>query len=781
MNFRCPTTLAAVRVALIIPPVGGLAMATPVLDALRASALGDALDHQVEMVWAGDPHLRPAAPAGTRWMDLGLAEPSGVGWNRLLVAMSPHVYAVARGLRAAATAVERDQVPCLLLRVGQIAVLDGVHLGALIPASGVAAIDRSSAALTPDGLAPSATDLLLHGTRSGAAIAIAGDGGLAAHQLADVLVAGAATDRAGPLLDAAAAASSSISIHPMGNAVAIGWSVWSDADGIPALADIAAVDAHRPHAVEFNSRAPRIRLSQAPQLANAVANSTGQWRIEAPTSTSPDLPGGVESDAVIRRLMNDAIERWRRGEGELPPDPFGPEAQAFIDWLESPWPPWRADVGRYWNGLYDVRADLFAAFPEPAGTDYESFVTWAQQRWRHEGTSPLVRAIGRHMRPQWTDVGTDPSGVNLIGYLALDKSLGDVARRLELSLSAADVAHGSLHYHRSGSPMSADTPPLTDELRYATNLVVVNADQFPLLDADYGDVLWPHRRTIGYWFWDVAYIPPVMVQTLQLLDELWVATEFAASAFRSVTDIPVRVVDIPVPEPVASAATRTELGIPENRFVFLVTLDHLSVTERKNPVAVVRAFRDAFPTPTTDGPVLVVKTVNASQRWAEHDAILLAAAGRDDVVVIDRHVTRGDQMAYTAHADCLVSLHRAEGLGLHLMEAMWLGTPTIATGYSGNLHFMNDNNSLLIDYELVGVRGGEGYFPEAAVWAEPNIDQAVVAMQRIVAEPELRAMLAAAGLASMHTQATLAATGEHIAQLLGLRPVAAAVAGSAPP
>ncbi|HUF96755.1 MAG TPA: glycosyltransferase [Ilumatobacter sp.] len=768
------------RVSLIIPPMGGLAMAAQVVE-----ALGPDVARDVELVWAGDPHGRPAAPAGARWIDLGLAEPSGVGWNRLLIAMAPPVYAVTRGARAAAAAVERDHTARLLLHVGQIAVLNAGQIAALIPASGIAAIDRSPSALAPDGLAPTAADLLTHGSRSGAALAIAADGGPDAHQLADVLIAGAATDHVGPLLDAAAEV---VEIPPLPRALAAGWSVSDNDADLPAVVDIGAVDADRLHSVRFGARAPRVRMSRSPNLARAIASSSAQWRTEAAAKAlpegSPDLPGGVVADAVIRRLMNDAIERWRRGEAELPPDPFGADASGFLEWLESPWPPWRADIGRYWNGLYDVRPDLFAAFPEPAGTHYDSFVTWAQERWRHERTSPLVRAVGNHMRPPWADVGTDPSGVNLIGYLAFDKSLGDVARRLESSLAAADVAHGSLHYHRSGSPLSADAPPLTEELRYATNVVVVNADQFPLLDADYGDVLWPAgrgRRTIGYWFWDIAYIPQVMVETLRFIDELWVATEFAANAFRAVTDKPVRIVDIPVPQPVASGVTRAELGLPDDRFVFLVTLDHLSVTERKNPVAAVRAFCKAFPTTRDDGPVMVVKTVNASQRWAEHDAILLAAAGRDDIIVIDRHVTRGDQMAYTAHADCLVSLHRAEGLGLHLMEAMWLGTPTIATRYSGNLQFMNDDNSLLVDYELVGVQGGEGYFPEEGEWAEPDVAQAAAIMRRLVDDPDLRVRLAEAGLASMGAQPTLADAGGHISQVLSLRPAVAAVAGSAVP
>ena len=91
-------------------------------------------------------------------------------------------------------------------------------------------------------------------------------------------------------------------------------------------------------------------------------------------------------------------------------------------------------------------------------------------------------------------------------------------------------------------------------------------------------------------------------------------------------------------------------------------------------------------------------------------------------------------MALVAAADCMVSLHRSEGLGLHLAEAMWLGTPTIATRYSGNLDFMNDDNSLLIDFELVNIEHGEGVYPAIAKWAAPNLEQAADAMRRVAAD-----------------------------------------------
>ena len=149
------------------------------------------------------------------------------------------------------------------------------------------------------------------------------------------------------------------------------------------------------------------------------------------------------------------------------------------------------------------------------------------------------------------------------------------------------------------------------------------------------------------------------------------------------------------------------------------------------------------------------------------------------LVVVDRHLSRPDQMALTATADCMVSLHRAEGLGLHLMEAMWLGTPTIATRYSGNLAFMDDTNSALVDARLVDVVHGERYFPAEAQWAEPDLDQAATWMRRMVDEPDLRRRLAAAGRAAMERQASTADVGREIARLTGMaRSGAAEMSGS---
>jgi glycosyltransferase involved in cell wall biosynthesis len=164
--------------------------------------------------------------------------------------------------------------------------------------------------------------------------------------------------------------------------------------------------------------------------------------------------------------------------------------------------------------------------------------------------------------------------------------------------------------------------------------------------------------------------------------------------------------------------------------------------------------------------VLLIKTMNGHQRRPQHLRVLAAADKRDDVRVWDEALDRTDQMALMAAVDCVVSLHRSEGLGLHLAEAMWLRTPTIATRYSGNLDFMNDDNSLLIDAELVNVENGEGVYPPTARWADPDLDEAAAAMRRIAGDSALCGRLAKAGRRTMEQQPSLADTGRLISQLL---------------
>lgn len=724
------------------------------ITGLTDAILEQRTEARIGAVWAGDPQRRPSLPSGVRWIDLDVEEPTGVGWGRLLATLPARAYEWARAARTVGRMLrEDDPSPVLVVRAGSAAVTGPI--AEWWPSTGLVLIERTGRPLGVDGLAPSGSDLARRGRWSDAVVGVAPDAVDTIDDLARLATDAAPTDDAHRLVDLAVARST-VPVSTSSGGAAAGWGT---ADGAIGLLDVDDLDAAEPWRVDFEGRRPRVLLSQHPHLAAAVSAARSQL---GGTAVSITLPGGIRVDESVRTVMHASIEEWRRGGGDLPPDPFA--SGAMIEWLQSPTARSGGSIGRYWFEEWARRPDLHAAFPDPMGEDRTRFLRWAEQSWSSDGRSPMVRAIESRQAEVWHDVGRDP-GVNVIGYIASDSGLGDFTRRLYRSLDVAGVPVAGLHYGRTASPTASDVPRLTTEVANEVNLVTVHGDQMRYFADDHGAAVFPGRRTIGYWFWELSELTPRVVASIDMVDEVWAATEFVADAYRRVTDKPVRVVPVPVPEPDRSSASRTDLGLPDHRFVFLVTFDHLSITDRKNPMGAIRAFERAFPDPAPDGPLLYVKTLNAAERWSEHEELQLAAATRPDVVVVDRHLDRGDQMRLIELSDCLVSLHRSEGLGLHLMEAMWLGTPVVATAYSGNLDFMDADNSVLIDATLVPVVDRQGYYPPTAVWADPDLDQAASAMRRLVDDDEYRLGLGAAARRDMMQQPSMTHTGHLIARL----------------
>ena len=273
---------------------------------------------------------------------------------------------------------------------------------------------------------------------------------------------------------------------------------------------------------------------------------------------------------------------------------------------------------------------------------------------------------------------------------------------------------------------------------------------------------------IGYWFWELEHVPQEMISALRYVDEIWAGSRFVADAFAAVTDKPVRLLDVGVPEPIFSDLERTSFGplrATAGHFMFLVVFDHFSVVERKNPVGVIEAFKAAFK--PGEGPILVIKSINGSARPKYQRQVEQAADGRPDLIVWDEFLSRPDQMALVRAADCLVSLHRSEGLGMHLAEAMWLGTPTIATAYSGNLDFMDQSCSMLVAAGRTNVVDGQGAYPSTAMWAEPDLGEAASLMRQIASDPDRARALASAGRTRMEAELRKN-TGEQMRDLLGL-------------
>jgi glycosyltransferase involved in cell wall biosynthesis/SAM-dependent methyltransferase len=329
-------------------------------------------------------------------------------------------------------------------------------------------------------------------------------------------------------------------------------------------------------------------------------------------------------------------------------------------------------------------------------------------------------------------------GVNVAGFLRGGLGLGEAGRLYVAALREAGVPVRTTTVDPalpevvgpSGSRAAAKTIDFADletDAETPFNLVCVNAPELPRFYAEVGPEFFDGKRTIGVWAWEVDRVPADWGYSFGLVDEIWVYSRYVEEILRAASGVPVVRVPLPaVPREVAGPPP--DLGLPAG-FTFLFLFDFYSTLARKNPLGLIEAFERAFA--PGEGPQLLLKSYNGDYKPERLAALQHAAARHPDVHVVDRYLTAPEKDALMSACDCYVSLHRAEGFGLTLAEAMALGRPVIATGYSGNTDFMSPESSHLVRYRLTEV-GPEGEnYPREGRWAEPDLDHAATLMRAV--------------------------------------------------
>jgi hypothetical protein len=323
-----------------------------------------------------------------------------------------------------------------------------------------------------------------------------------------------------------------------------------------------------------------------------------------------------------------------------------------------------------------------------------------------------------------SSAAASPLGVHLAGYFDGSLGLASVVRNVQRALERAGVAVTPISLPPWGAPLPA---PATSAGHPATVLCVP-----PGATIRAREVLGPMlagQRTIGLWWWEVADFPGRWTRAFDGLDEIWVASSYMADILAPVSPVPVVRLPAPVPEPEPDAATRAELGLPDG-FLFGSMYDYGSVVERKNPLGAIEAFRRAFD-PSERGVALVLKTLRGSEHREQHARVLAAAAADERINVLDADLPAPSKDALLAELDCFVSLHRSEGFGLAIAEAMLLGRPVVATDQGGPRDFMNAFNAYPVDHRPVRVGEGNDPYPPDAEWADPALDHAASLMRQV--------------------------------------------------
>ncbi len=427
--------------------------------------------------------------------------------------------------------------------------------------------------------------------------------------------------------------------------------------------------------------------------------------VPAPSSADERARSEVQQVAMFREFYA------RARAAELPPNPYAPSSRHWgLHFLKSPF-----QVGHV------------LAFPLETLEDIAKTVLANHDSIRTRVPQP---------------------GVNLVGFAYGEFGLGENLRAIARSCELEGIPFAVRDVDMRLKTRQADrtlAAHIVHDLPYVCSLFCLNPDMMKPVAPLMKPVAGTRRYNIGFWFWELEQVPDEWTDAIGKIDEIWVATEFIAEAMRRVTAKPVFKVPTPIAVNLEREYSRAEFELPEDKFLFLFSFDFNSFAMRKNPDGAIAAFKHAFDPARTDVG-LVIKSINGANNPAKYRQLMELVGGDPRIFVTDGFLSRSQVSGLHSVVDAYVSLHRAEGLGLGLAESMYLGKPVIGTAYSGNLEFMNPDNSCLVPYKLVPISKGQYlYDDERFRWADPDVEEAGRCMARLADDVEFRTRIARRG------------------------------------
>ncbi len=337
-------------------------------------------------------------------------------------------------------------------------------------------------------------------------------------------------------------------------------------------------------------------------------------------------------------------------------------------------------------------------------------------------------------------------GVALVGYPRAETGLGEALRLLAAAAEHAQIPFAAFDIGQRIQSRQNDRRMLehiSGSLNRQVNLFVLSslyaAHSVRLL----GRRALAGRRNILYPLWELPEWPEAWTPQLASFDQIWAPSRFIAEALGPRFHGPVVTLPPPMVLPAIPARQRADFGLPSDRFLFYFFFDYSSFAARKNPQAVVAAFRRCAESMKPHRVGLVLKSMGEGYGQADRRHLTKLIAGADNIFPIDGVLDRADMMALQSVCDCFVSLHRSEGFGLGIAEAMALGKPVVATNFGGAADLLAPDRACPIGYRLIPVAPGEYPGGKGQFWADPDIEEAAAAMRRVAEEPEYGRNLAA--------------------------------------
>jgi glycosyltransferase involved in cell wall biosynthesis len=313
--------------------------------------------------------------------------------------------------------------------------------------------------------------------------------------------------------------------------------------------------------------------------------------------------------------------------------------------------------------------------------------------------------------------------------------VGEGVRRIIGAVETTSLSFDIVNYERCNPARMEDSRYshlITENPSHSINLWHINADHIKEVMFSINKINIKKTYNIAFWTWELPVFPEEWCSCFDLLDEIWVPTKFVAESVRARTSKPVLVFPYPIANERIAFLDRNYFNIPSEACVFLAAYDCNSTKMRKNPDAAIDSFQKAFE-PNDRKVLLIVKINNPIQ--AEIKYFETKVLGWQNIRLMAGTIERKEMDSLLNSADCFVSLHRSEGFGLAIAEAMILGKPVISTGWSGNVDFVTNAYPFSVKYRLVELSDTYGPYKKGQFWAEPNTEHASQLMKKLAENP----------------------------------------------
>ncbi len=394
------------------------------------------------------------------------------------------------------------------------------------------------------------------------------------------------------------------------------------------------------------------------------------------------------------------------------------------------------------------------------------------ERLRHGVRDGLLKITGiskgktPRRPPLPFEPGRDPAGINLFGFFKAQNGLAQGLKLYARAIEEAGICHRFLNTDFLYWLPQNDTDwdeKLSGKAEFAVNVVHINPDQWVEACNNFPIETFDGRYNIGVWLWELETIPASWCDQLKYVDELWAPSTFIAEALRRITDKPVIFMPYGIEAPTEEGLSRADFGLPEDAFLALIMFDSNSYASRKNPAGAIEAFLRAFG-PEDAGAKLVIKVNHPKEE--DLKAIRRAMGDESRYILIDETLSKRRLNRLISLCDVFVSLHRAEGFGLVMGEAMALGVPVVATDWSANVDFMPHDVACMVDASLIPVDGSYQFDDGSQRWADPDLDQAAGYLRKLRGDPAWAKELGLKGQAFIHGSFSVANTAERMKQRL---------------